>query len=175
MSTNLLLPLDLPPRRRVPTIYVQNVRAQVLREDAVDKLAAVLREPSDIVRFYREVISLAPWFDSEREMFVVVHLNLKSRVRSFDLVSLGTATATLAHPREVFRTAIIAGATAIICLHNHPSGDPSPSSADLAITRVIREAARVVQIDLIDHVVVGEAAHDPTGRGYYSFRQAGIV
>jgi DNA repair protein RadC len=70
------------------------------------------------------------------------------------MITLGTATSTVAAPREVFRGAILAGATALVVAHNHPSGDPAPSAADVQITRVLREAAKIIDIELIDHVVV---------------------
>jgi DNA repair protein RadC len=81
----------------------------------------------------------------------------------------------LVHPREAFRAAIQNGATAIVCAHNHPSGDPAPSSADIQVTRRLREAAVAIDIELIDHVVVGEKAADPANRGFYSFREAGLL
>jgi DNA repair protein RadC len=90
-------------------------------------------------------------------------------------VTSGTATASLAHPREVYREAIQQGATAVVCVHNHPSGDPAPSAADIQVTRQLREAARTVDIELLDHVIVGTTAADPQGRGYYSFREAGLI
>jgi DNA repair protein RadC len=90
-------------------------------------------------------------------------------------VSSGTATSALAHPREIYRAAIRESATAIACVHNHPSGDPSPSAADLQITRLLREAAQTVEIALLDHVIVGRLEADPVGRGYYSFREAGLI
>jgi DNA repair protein RadC len=79
------------------------------------------------------------------------------------------------HPREVFREAIREAASAVICVHNHPSGDPLPSAADLKVTQQLREAARAVQIDLLDHVIIGRPAADPAGRGHYSFREAGLL
>lgn len=109
------------------------------------------------------------------EKFWVLCLNRKNRLLRRVEVSSGTATAALAHPREVFREAIRESATAVICVHNHPSGDPAPSSADIHLTRQLREAARAVDIDLLDHVIVGRASADPTGRGYYSFRETGIL
>ncbi len=60
-------------------------------------------------------------------------------------------------------------------MHNHPSGDPAPSAADIQVTRQLREAARTVDIDLLDHVIVGTTTADPMGRGYYSFRDAGVL
>ncbi len=109
------------------------------------------------------------------EKFWVLCLNRKNRLLKLVEITSGTATTSLAHPREVYREAIRHGATALICAHNHPSGDPSPSTADLQVTRQLREAARAVDIDLIDHVILGRTAADPQGRGYYSFRQAGML
>lgn len=87
-----------------------------------------------------------------------------------------TATATLVHPREVFREALRHGATAIACVHNHPSsGDPAPSAPDMHITRQLREASKAVDIDLVDHVIVGRPEADPLGLGYFSFRSAGLL
>lgn len=109
------------------------------------------------------------------EKFWVLCLNRKNRLIRRVEVSSGTATAALAHPREVFREAIRASATAVVCAHNHPSGDPSPSTADIHLTRQLREAAKAIDIDLLDHVVIGRALADPSGRGYYSFREAGVL
>jgi DNA repair protein RadC len=111
----------------------------------------------------------------EVEKFWVLCLNRKNRLKKLVEVTSGTATAALAHPREVFRSAVQHGATAIACVHNHPSGDPAPSSADVQVTRQLREAAKALDIELLDHVVVGNAGADPTGLGFYSFRSAGIL
>jgi DNA repair protein RadC len=75
----------------------------------------------------------------------------------------------------VVRNAAQHGATAIACVHNHPSGDPAPSSADVQVTRQLREAAKALDIELLDHVVVGNATSDPTGLGFYRFRSAGML
>jgi len=106
------------------------------------------------------------------EKFWVLCLNRRNRLRKCVEVSSGTATAALAHPREVFRSAIREAAAAVVCVHNHPSGDPSPSAADIQLTRQLREAAAAVDIPLLDHVIIGRRGADPLGRGYYSFRDA---
>lgn len=111
----------------------------------------------------------------EVEKFFVLCLNRRNRLLKRVELTSGTAHATLAHPREVFRVAIREGASAVVCAHNHPSGDPAPSSADLQMTRLLREAAGALDIPLIDHVVVGRPGADPLGRGYYSFREAGVL
>ncbi len=90
-------------------------------------------------------------------------------------VTLGTATSSLISPTEVFRPAIVVGATAIVVGHVHHSGNPSPSAADLQVTRRLREAAQIVDIQLTDHVICGVKAADPARRGYYSFREAGLL
>ncbi len=107
------------------------------------------------------------------EKFWVLCLNRKNRLIKQVEVTSGTATAALAHPREVYREAIRQSATGIVCIHNHPSGDPAPSTADVQVTRQLREAAKTVDIELLDHVIVGSASADPTGLGYFSFRSAG--
>jgi DNA repair protein RadC len=119
---------------------------------------------------------LRPMVDGEAvEKFWVLSLNRKNRLLRCEAVTSGTATASLVHPREVFREAIRHSASALICAHNHPSGDPSPSQADIRATRQLREAARVIQLDLLDHVIVGQREHDPQGTGYYSFAEAGLL
>lgn len=111
----------------------------------------------------------------EVEKFWTLCLNRKNRlIRQCETTS-GTASNSLVHPREVFRDAIRCGASAIICAHNHPSGDPSPSAADISVTRELREAAKIVGIDLLDHVIIGDAQVDPSGHGFYSFQESGIL
>ncbi len=111
----------------------------------------------------------------EVEKFWVLCLNRKNRLIKCVEVTSGTATAALAHPREVYRAAIREAASAVICAHNHPSGDPAPSAPDLHVTRQLREASRAVEIELIDHVIIGRPGTDPLGRGYFSFREAGML
>ena len=111
----------------------------------------------------------------EIEKFWVLCLNRKSRLKKMVEISSGTATACLVHPREVFRAAIREGAVALACVHNHPSGDPAPSSADQQVTRTLREGARAVDLEFMDHVIVGRMAADPVGKGYFSFREVGMI
>lgn len=119
---------------------------------------------------------LLPTCDGEAvEKFWVLSLNRKNRLLRCEPVTSGTATASLVHPREVFREAIRNSASALVCAHNHPSGDPSPSQADIRATRQLREAAKVVQLDLLDHVIIGQRGHDPAGTGYYSFAESGLL
>ncbi|MBX6326757.1 MAG: DNA repair protein RadC [Chthoniobacterales bacterium] len=88
-------------------------------------------------------------------------------------VSVGTANECIAHPREIFRAAITYSAYAVIVVHNHPSGDPSPSKADHELTRRLANAADVLKITLLDHIIIG--APSPGNPGYFSFKEAGVL
>ena len=89
------------------------------------------------------------------ENFVVLFLNTRRRVKGFQIVSQGTADTLLVSPRETFRVAILAGAAAIVLMHNHPSGEASPSEADIKVTRDLMRAGHLLHIDVLDHVIVG--------------------
>ena len=123
-----------------------------------------------VARHFQPIIAGA-----EVECFWVLCLDRKNRLLKRVEVTKGTATSCLAHPREVFREAIKLGAAAIIAVHNHPSGDPVPSRADIQVTRQLRESAKVIGIELLDHIIVGQRSHDPQGIGYYSFNEAGLI
>lgn len=131
----------------------------------------VMNRAEIVAEYMGDAVDASP----DVESFWVILLNRKNRALGLHMVTKGTATSALAHPREVFRAAIMASACAIVCVHNHPSGDPAPSAADLQITRQLREAAKTVDIDLLDHVIIGEREADPVGRGFYSFREAGLI
>ncbi len=132
--------------------------------------APVLNRPELVFAYFQPVVS-----GLVVEKLWILCLNRKNRLIKRVEVTSGTATGSLVHPREVFRPAIREAATAVICVHNHPSGDPAPSSADLQVTRRLREAAVAVDIELLDHLILGTKAGDPVGRGYYSFREAGLL
>src|SRR5688572_32302765 len=110
-----------------------------------------------------------------QEAFYCVYLDRKNHPLGRHLVTLGTLDSTLVTPREVFRGAILSGASALVVAHNHPSGDPAPSAADVQITRVLREAAKIIDIELLDHVIVGDPKADPKSLGFFSFREAGYL
>ncbi len=111
----------------------------------------------------------------EVEKFWILCLNRKHRLLKRVEITSGTATSSLAHPREIFREAIRCAAAAIVAAHNHPSGDPAPSKADIDITRQMRAAAEIIGIPLLDHVIIGQPGADPAGLGFFSFRDAGLL
>lgn len=149
-------------------IAVMDFAKRILAED--EGRPSVIDQPELVSRHFQQLIA-----GLEVEKFWVLCLDRKNRlIRRVEATS-GTATASLVHPREVFREAIRLSATAVIVAHNHPSGDPAPSRADIQVTRQLREAAGVVGIDLLDHVVLGQRSKDPLGLGFYSFDNAGLI
>ncbi len=101
----------------------------------------------------------------EQEHFMVLYLNIKSEVITKETIFMGTINQTLIHPREIFKTAIRLAAHAIICVHNHPTGDSTPSKADVLATKKISEAAEIMGIDLIDHLIIGRSEYYSIGEG----------
>ena len=111
----------------------------------------------------------------EHEVFGCLWLNNRHNVIRVNPLFRGTIDAAAVYPREVVKEALQVNAASVIFYHNHPSGDPSPSSADLQITRQLSSAARAIEIPMIDHVILGRPECDPASRGYYSFREAGLL
>lgn len=108
-----------------------------------------------------------------KESLRVILLDTRYRVIRHEEVSRGSVNESIAHPRDVFRPAVIASAYAVIVVHNHPSGDPSPSQSDHSLTRRLAEAAELLQIKLLDHIIIGQPAE---GRmPYFSFKEAGVL
>lgn len=106
--------------------------------------------------------------EDKRETFIALYLDGRRRLIKAHMVSIGTLTANLVHPREVFAPALICGAASIVVAHNHPSGDPTPSSDDRLLTERLHQGGRLLGINLDDHIVFGT-------EGYVSMRQLGIL
>ena len=103
---------------------------------------------------------LRPCFEGlDREQFLVCGLDAKHRIIGINIVSLGSLTLAIVHPREVFKALILMNAAACICAHNHPSSDPTPSQEDRVLTQRLRQSAELLGIALLDHVILGEDRH----------------
>jgi DNA repair protein RadC len=122
----------------------------------------MISSPADVERLLRGRIA-----NLDRENFVVVLLNTKNEVIETSTVSVGTLDASLVHPREVFKPAVRASAASVILAHNHPSGKVEPSREDREVTRRLGEAAEILGIEVVDHVIVGD--------GYFSMKEHGIL
>ena len=129
--------------------------------------------PEKIRDLWHSAIASEPDHEADKENVVVVLLTTRLIPFGWSRISLGTINESNAHPREIIRPVIAGAAYGFVMIHNHPSGDPSPSRADEATTRRIVEAANLLQIRLIDHLIIGAPA--PGRSDYYSFREAGII
>jgi DNA repair protein RadC len=143
------------------------VRLMTVREIA----AIECDTPEKAHQYWLEHVATSPRFHPDKENFVVLHLTTKRNITGFDIVSVGTLDSANVHPRETFRAAIVSNAHAIILMHNHPSGDPTPSDADIRVTRDLREAGKLLRIDVIDHVIVGD--YSTESKPYTSLRELG--
>ena len=108
-----------------------------------------------------------------KESLRVILLDTRYHFIRAEEVSLGSVNESIAHPRDVFRPAVISSAYAVIVVHNHPSGDASPSQTDHSLTRRLAEAAELLQIKLLDHIIIG--APSEGNPGYFSFKEAGVL
>jgi DNA repair protein RadC len=134
----------------------------------VHREAPLLDTPESIAELMREELRM-----SEVEEFHAVLLNVRKRLIRTERISLGTLDTILVHPREVFRQAILANASSVVLVHNHPSGDPHPSDADVRVTRDLIRAGQLLRIELVDHVVVGQRS-DRCPRGFASLKELGL-
>ena len=150
--------MDTLQHHRLPVYKVQLVREKSIAYTG----DAQLRSSADAVAVIREEL-----LASDRERLLCLMLNARHRMIGLEEVSVGSATASIAAPREIFKAAILKGVCcSILIAHNHPSGDPSPSDDDIRLTRRIAEAGRILGIELVDHVIVAE-------NGHYSFKSKG--
>jgi DNA repair protein RadC len=131
-----------------------------------------LDTPNRVADYIRGKIVDSLRYTPDVENFVVVLLNSRRRPIGLEVVSLGTLDTLLVHPREVFKPAIIMAASAIVLAHNHPSGDPTPSEADIKITRDLVRAGQLLKIEVLDHVILGDLA-DGRASDFVSLRELG--
>ena len=115
--------------------------------------------PEKAANYWRQHVATTPVFNPECECMVVLILNTRRRIKGHYLVTIGTLDTILAHPREIFRIAIMVNASAIVLAHNHPSGDPTPSEADIKVTRDLIRAGQLLRLEVLDHVIIGNPTH----------------
>jgi len=148
-----------------------NVYEATLQYTAIGKIGSrSLSTPEAAVDYLSGCFDTHP----EQESFWVIGLNRKNYPKFRAMVTLGTVDTSLVHPREVLKPAILASSAAIIVAHNHPSGDPNPSSADIRVTKTLQDACNIIGIPLLDHVVVGAQDHPALPR-FYSFASNGLL
>jgi DNA repair protein RadC len=140
-------------------IQPKEYKVVALRECPSPESLLLCDTPDKAVEYWNTHLQEHPYVSTECECFVVLLLNTRRRVKGHHLVSIGTLDTILVTPREVFRTAVMLGAAAVVLLHNHPSGDPTPSEADIKVTRDLIRAGQLLKIEVLDHVIVGANQH----------------
>jgi DNA repair protein RadC len=129
-------------------------RCKLVRETTELLPATLIENPNAVVAAARAMLE-----DRDRECVLVMFLTARHQLCGMSIVSVGDVDSALMHPREVFKCAILASAVKIAVAHNHPSGDPSPSPADMQVTKRLQEAGKLLGIELMDHVIIGAGRH----------------
>lgn len=166
MTINTLFgPEELPAKPR--SIKIKRIKAVfdtlTIREEVSNYLPPSNRFTSPL-----QIFQLFSFLNQEtKEYFLTLHLDGKNKISCIEEVSVGSMSQAVVHPREVFKTALLSSAAAIILIHNHPSGDPMPSREDREITRRLKEAGDLLGIKVLDHIIIGES--------YLSFVEMGLL
>lgn len=147
----------LPVKRRKLAQQLLHLLERVMNESV-----RYIQKPEDVFLLCSDIVG------HNKENFIVILLNTKNRVIARKVISIGGLNSAVVHPREVFRVAFENSAAAIVCVHNHPSGDPSPSPEDISVTKRLVEVGGIIGIDVLDHVIVGRD-------GWVSLKEQGIM
>ncbi|HXI72774.1 MAG TPA: DNA repair protein RadC [Verrucomicrobiae bacterium] len=151
---------------KAATLVAAFALARRMEQERRDE-SPVLDNPATVVSFMREENRLG-----NVEAFQVLLLNVRKKLIRLEIISKGLLDTILVHPREVFRAAIVANAAGIVLVHNHPSGDPTPSEADIKVTRDLIRAGQLLKIEVVDHVIIGRATAE-RAKDYSSLRELG--
>jgi len=122
-----------------------------------------IKDPESVVKAIRASIK-----DKAKEHFKLILLNPRNKIIGISTISIGTLNASLVHPREVFKDAIMHTAASVVLAHNHPSGDPEPSEDDITITKRLIEAGKILGIEVMDHIIIAK-------NGFFSFKEKGLI
>ena len=142
---------------------VDFISLKICREKTVEYESKGITNPDRAFEAISNIID-----NTDRECFGVTMMNNANEINSFEICSVGTVNMTLAHPREVFKGAILSNASKIMLFHTHPSNTIEPSQTDIDTTKELIEASKILQIPIIDHIITCE-------RGYFSFAEHGIL
>lgn len=147
-----------------PSKRVNIVSIKMVREGSILYDVRKISSPSDAAKIGRKFLE-----DSDREQLIVCCVDTKNQPLSISVVSIGSLNSSIVHPREVFKVAILSNAASILIFHNHPSGDTSPSTEDINITKRLKEAGNLIGIDLVDHIIIGSEGT------YCSLKEKGLL
>jgi DNA repair protein RadC len=146
-----------------PAKRVNIVSLKLVKESSLLYKERSIRSPEDGYRLMKKILG-----DLDREAFVCINLNTKNEPNSINICHIGSLNASIVHPREVMKSAILSNAASIMVGHNHPSGHSEPSREDIEVTRRLVEAGKIIGIDLLDHLIIGDGE-------YVSLKEKGYV
>ena len=144
--------------QNIEIVKIKMVKDRELRNEYDPKIGT----PFSLYKILRTLLE-----EEDRENFLVISLDTKNHINGINVISTGTLNSSLVHPREVFKMAILNNSNSIIIAHNHPSGDTEPSNEDIKVTDRLVECGKILGIEVLDHIIVGE--------GYYSFKEKGKI
>ena len=151
-------------QRQRPAKRIQVVSLRMVREsNSILYPNRKIRTPADAAILFRQFIG-----DCDRESFCILCLNTKNEPTAIHQVSIGTLNASLVHPREAFKLAILSNSASVIAAHNHPSGEPTPSPEDIELTQRLRDSGTLLGIDLLDHIILGDGT-------FLSMKEQGLM
>lgn len=143
---------------------VNIVSLKMVKESSVKYSNRTISTPIEAVDLLRDLLE-----ECDREKMLVCCLNIKNEPTNISIVSVGSLNSSIVHPREIFKTAIISNSASIIIAHNHPSGNSKPSKEDITVTQRIKESGKIVGIEMIDHIIIGER------NNYTSLKEEGFI
>lgn len=153
--TQAISPAPVPAKPKRPAKPAIEFKIVALRECPLPENMQKAETPDEATQYWHRFVETNPYFNPENECFVVLILNTRRKIRGHHVVSQGTKDTMLVHTSETFRAAVIANAAAIILMHNHPSGESTPSEADIKVTRDMIRAGQLLKIEVLDHIVIG--------------------
>jgi DNA repair protein RadC len=139
------------------------IRLQMVKEQIEYYGTKKVRGPADVEEVVRSFVG-----NADRELFLALNLSSANNINSIHVVSIGSLNQSIVHPRECFKTALLSNAVSVVLAHNHPSGEVIPSEEDKQITLKLKECGQLLNIQVLDHVIVGE-------KGYFSFRENALL
>lgn len=153
-------------RKNKPSKRIELVSLRMVREKtSILYPNHTVQSPKQAADLFRQFFG---YDESDREKFAVMYLDTKNQPNALEIISIGTLNASLVHPREVFKGALLVNAASIICVHSHPSGDPTPSSEDIAITDRLVKSGQILGLDVLDHLVLGDGT-------FISLKEQGLM
>jgi DNA repair protein RadC len=155
--------MDKKEKNKEPSKRISIVSIKMVRESTTLYDIRRIETPKDVVELGKRFLE-----ESDREQLLVCCIDTKNQPTAINVVSVGTLNSSIVHPREVFKPAILSNSASIILFHNHPSGDTTPSKEDVNITERIKESGKILGIELLDHIIIGNDS-------YCSLKEKGII